>query len=76
VGLGRGPLSLVGTIEELLDRKSSGSGLGNRDYDSRGSAALTTWHPLSAKVGTNVIIINYYIPTNDVLEVDCAFKVC
>jgi hypothetical protein len=27
VALERGPLSLVGTIEELLDRKSSGSGL-------------------------------------------------
>jgi hypothetical protein len=27
VGLERGPLSLVSTIEELLDRKSSGSGL-------------------------------------------------
>jgi hypothetical protein len=27
VGLERGPLSLVSTIEELLGRKSSGSGL-------------------------------------------------
>jgi hypothetical protein len=27
MGLGRGPLSLVNTIEELLRRKSSGSGL-------------------------------------------------
>jgi hypothetical protein len=35
VGLERGPLSLVSTIEELLRRKSSGSGLENRDYDSR-----------------------------------------
>jgi hypothetical protein len=33
VGLERGPLSLMSTIEELLERKSSGSGLGNRDYD-------------------------------------------
>jgi hypothetical protein len=32
VGLERGPLSLVTTIEELLGRKSSGSGLQNRDY--------------------------------------------
>jgi hypothetical protein len=32
VGLERGPLSLVSTIEELLERKSSGSGLENRDY--------------------------------------------
>jgi hypothetical protein len=32
VGMERGPLSLVSTIEELLERKSSGFGLGNRDY--------------------------------------------
>jgi hypothetical protein len=31
VGLERGPLSLVSTIEELLGRNSSGSGLENRD---------------------------------------------
>jgi hypothetical protein len=30
--LERGQLSLVSTIEELLERKSSGSGLENRDY--------------------------------------------
>jgi hypothetical protein len=35
VGLERGPLSLVSTIEELLGRNSSGSGLENREY-SRG----------------------------------------
>jgi hypothetical protein len=32
VGLERGPLSLVSTTEELLDRKSSGYGLENREY--------------------------------------------
>jgi hypothetical protein len=32
VGLERGTLSLVSTIEELLGRKSSGSGLENREY--------------------------------------------
>jgi hypothetical protein len=31
--LERGPLSLVSTIEELLERKSSGSGPENREYD-------------------------------------------
>jgi hypothetical protein len=36
VGLDRDPLSLVSTIEELLGRKSRGSGLENRDYDLRG----------------------------------------
>jgi hypothetical protein len=51
VGLERGPLRLMSTIEELLGRKSSGSGLESREY---GRVALTTWHPLSAKVDTNV----------------------
>jgi hypothetical protein len=37
--------SLVGTIEELLGRKSSDSGLENRDYGRKGSAELTTLHP-------------------------------
>jgi hypothetical protein len=32
VGLERGPLRLLSTIEELLERRSSGSGLENRDY--------------------------------------------
>jgi hypothetical protein len=32
VGLERGPLSLVNAIEELLERKSSGSGLEIREY--------------------------------------------
>jgi hypothetical protein len=45
VGLERGPLSLVSTIEELLGRKSSGSGLENRDYGREGFATLTTRHP-------------------------------
>jgi hypothetical protein len=35
VGLERGPLSLVSATEELLERKSSGSGLENRDYGRR-----------------------------------------
>jgi hypothetical protein len=35
VGLERGPLSLASTIEELLWRKNSGSGLENRDYGRR-----------------------------------------
>jgi hypothetical protein len=39
VGLERGPLSLVSTIEELLGRKSSGSGLESRDYGCRGPAS-------------------------------------
>jgi hypothetical protein len=35
VGLERGPFSLVSTIEELLGRKGSGSGLERREYDRR-----------------------------------------
>jgi hypothetical protein len=35
VGLEQGPLSLVSTIEELLVRKCSGSGLDNREYGLR-----------------------------------------
>jgi hypothetical protein len=33
VGLERGPLSLVSTIEQLLERKNSGSVLENCEYD-------------------------------------------
>jgi hypothetical protein len=35
VGLERHPLSLVTTIEELLGRKGSGSGLENLEYGRR-----------------------------------------
>jgi hypothetical protein len=35
VGLERGPLNLVSSIEELLEWKSSGSGLENREYSRR-----------------------------------------
>jgi hypothetical protein len=35
VVLERGPLSLVSTTEELLERKSSGSGLGSQEYGCR-----------------------------------------
>jgi hypothetical protein len=35
VGLERGPLSLVRTTEELLGRKSSGSGLEIQEYGRR-----------------------------------------
>jgi hypothetical protein len=35
LGLERGPLSLVSTTEELLERKSRGSGLEHREYVRR-----------------------------------------
>jgi hypothetical protein len=44
VGLERGPLSLMSTIEELLGRKSGGFSLDNREYDRVGPSALTTRH--------------------------------
>jgi hypothetical protein len=53
VGLERGPLSLVTTIELLLERKRSGSGLEKSSYGRRGSAALTTRPPFTVKIGTN-----------------------
>jgi hypothetical protein len=52
VGLERGPLSLVRIIEELLESKSSGSGLENRDLTALGircadhatPSILKSWH--------------------------------
>jgi hypothetical protein len=35
VGLERGPLSLVSTIEKLFESKCSGFGIENRDYRNR-----------------------------------------
>jgi hypothetical protein len=35
VGLEQGPLSVMSTTEELLERKSSGSGLEIREYSRR-----------------------------------------
>jgi hypothetical protein len=35
VGLEQDPLSLLSTTEELLERKSNGTGLESREYDRR-----------------------------------------
>jgi hypothetical protein len=53
MGEERDPLSLVSTTEEIIQSKSSGSGPEKRSNGSRGSIKLTSWHPPSAKVGTN-----------------------
>jgi hypothetical protein len=53
VGLERGPLSLVSTTEELLDKKSNGSCLENREYgrgirhaDHVAPSIRTSWQSL------------------------------
>jgi hypothetical protein len=51
-----GPFRLLSTIEELLERKSSGSGLENREY---GREDLLCDTSLSAKVGTNFVDKRY-----------------
>jgi hypothetical protein len=55
MGLEQGPLSLVSTIEELLERKSSSFGLENLDYGHRGSVTLTTLHPSALTLLTSSI---------------------
>jgi hypothetical protein len=52
VGLERGPLSLVSTTEELLDRKSGGSCLESREYGRRESIRHSEY-ATPAKVDTN-----------------------
>jgi hypothetical protein len=51
VGLERGPLSFVSTIEEVLERKSSVSGLDSREYgrgirhaDHIAPSVRKSWH--------------------------------
>jgi hypothetical protein len=53
VDLERGPLSLVSTIEELLERKSSCSDLENREYGRGDPSRWLRDTPISAKVGIN-----------------------
>jgi hypothetical protein len=54
VGPERGPPSLVNTTEEPPERKSSCSGLENTRTRPQGSVTPNTWHPPSAKDGTNL----------------------
>jgi hypothetical protein len=53
VGLERGPLSLVSTTEELLERKSSGSSLESREYGCRDSSRWPRDNLYPQRVGTN-----------------------
>jgi hypothetical protein len=50
MGLERGSLGLVSTIEELLGRKRSGSGLEGREYGRRDPSRWPRGTPLSARV--------------------------
>jgi hypothetical protein len=52
VGLERGPLNHVSTIEELVGRKNSGFGQEHLDYGRRDPSRRPR-DPLSTKVGTN-----------------------
>jgi hypothetical protein len=53
VGLELGPLSLVSTVEELLGRNSSGSGLESQEYGCGDPLCSPRDTPLSSNVGTN-----------------------
>jgi hypothetical protein len=53
MSLERSPPSLVITIEEVLERKSSGSCLENRDYGRMNPPRRLRETTLFAKVGTN-----------------------
>jgi hypothetical protein len=52
VGLERGPLSLVSITEEILERKSSDSGLENREYGRRDLSRWPRATFYSQRVGT------------------------
>jgi hypothetical protein len=53
VGLELGPLSVMSTIYELLERQSSGSGLESREYGRRGPSGWPRGpSPQSTKIGT------------------------
>jgi hypothetical protein len=53
VGLERDPLRLMSTIEGLLERKSNGSGLKNRDYGRRDPRTDLVAPSRRKNVGTN-----------------------
>jgi hypothetical protein len=58
VGLERRPLILVSTIEELLGRNSSGSGLENRYYGRRRSAVGTNFTDKRRSLGPYSLLVD------------------
>jgi hypothetical protein len=56
VDLERGPLSLVRIIEELIERKITGSGSKKSRLTAVGSVVLSTRHPLSANLALTSLI--------------------
>jgi hypothetical protein len=78
MGLERGPLSLVSTTEELLERKSGGSGLENREYGRRdtscwprGTLYPQKWALTSLTIGgRSVVIVRSQTQTT---EIFCLF---
>jgi hypothetical protein len=50
-----GPLNLVSTTEELLGRKSSGSGLENRDYGPSICKKLALTSPTSSDRSVSIV---------------------
>jgi hypothetical protein len=75
VDLERGPLSLESTTEELLERKSSGSGLENREYGRRDPSCLPrgTLYPQKLAItsptsgGRSVGIVRSLIQTMEIV---------
>jgi hypothetical protein len=68
VGLERGPLSLVSTTEELLGRKSSGSGLENRDHGCRSVGIVR-----SRTQGTEFFLCLFVCTATCVVLIACLF---
>jgi hypothetical protein len=74
VGLERGPLSLVSTIEELLGKKGSGCCLENREYCRRDPSRLPrgTLYPLKLELtstsgGNSVGIVRLWTKATEVV---------
>jgi hypothetical protein len=70
VGLERGSLSLVRTVEELLGRNSSGSGLESREYGCRDPSH---W-PRGTHYPQNFLLLFYFTPAlvADVWSASCS----